>query len=70
MLLLLRETRQKSGLTQIDFAEALGKSQSFVSKCERGETRIDVIQLRTFCRALGADFPKFIAALERRVSRL
>ena len=42
-LRLLREAREGAGLTQVGLAEALGRSQSFVSKVERGETRLDVL---------------------------
>jgi transcriptional regulator with XRE-family HTH domain len=52
-LRVLRETRQRAGPTQADLAARIGDTQSFVSKCERGERRIDVIELRVFCRAFG-----------------
>lgn len=42
---LLVLARQKSQLTQSELALALGKPQSFVSKYERGERRLDVIEL-------------------------
>lgn len=64
---LLRRTRENSGMTQVELAEALGQSQSFVSKCERGECRLDVIQLRTVCRALGVSLREFVERLEREL---
>jgi transcriptional regulator with XRE-family HTH domain len=70
LILLLRAAREKAGVTQQELARRLGQTQSFVSKCERGERRIDVIELRHFCKALNADFPKFIASInsgKRRV---
>ena len=45
-LKLLRDTREKLGLTQTELAERLGQTQSFVSKVERSERRIDVVELR------------------------
>ncbi|NZA28656.1 helix-turn-helix transcriptional regulator [Luteimonas sp. SJ-92] len=51
----LREARLKAGLTQIDVAEALKTTQTFVSKVERGERRIDVIEFADFCHAIGID---------------
>ena len=60
----LRETRLAAGLTQQDLARRLGQSQSFVSKCERGERRVDVIELRAFCLAFGVSFPTFVRRLE------
>ena len=62
---LLVAARQKAGLTQVDLAEVLGQTQSFVSKYERGERRLDVIQLRTVCHALGVTLPEFVRRLEK-----
>ncbi len=66
---LLKETREKAGLTQMKLAELLEQSQSFVSKCERGERRLDIIQLRTVCRALGTTLPEFVDSLEKSLRR-
>lgn len=41
----IKGARKKSGLTQVQVAKKLGKNQSFVSKIESGERRIDVIEL-------------------------
>jgi transcriptional regulator with XRE-family HTH domain len=68
-LKVLRETRRRSGLTQIQLAERIGETQTFVSKCERGERRIEVIELRTFCHAFGVTLRQFITLLERAMSR-
>jgi transcriptional regulator with XRE-family HTH domain len=62
--MLLRRFRQEANLTQVQLAAALGESQSFVSKCERGERRLDLIQLRAFCRVLGVELHDFVSAFE------
>ena len=62
---LLRESRENAGLTQVELADQLGQSQSFVSKYERGERRLDIIQLRTVCLTLGVKLPEFVERLER-----
>ena len=41
----LRSARHDAGLTQEAVARRLGKPQSFVSKCESGERRVDVVEL-------------------------
>jgi transcriptional regulator with XRE-family HTH domain len=69
LLRLLREAREEAGLTQVDLAAALEKSQSFVSKVERGETRLDVIQLRTVLAALGVALPAFAGRLEQALRK-
>ena len=48
MLRRLREARLKAGLTQVAVAKALGLRQSYVTKCELGERRIDPIELQRF----------------------
>ncbi len=48
----LRAAREEAGLTQRQVAERLGRSQSFVAKCEQGHNRVDVAQLVEFCRVL------------------
>jgi len=67
VLELLRALREESGITQTELAQMLEQSQSYVSKVERGERRLDVIQLRTICMTLGTTLPQFIAALESRL---
>ena len=46
----LIKARQDSGLKQVDVAEKLKKPQSFVSKVERGERRLDVVELEMFAK--------------------
>ena len=65
----LKDCRQKANLSQIQLAAKLDQSQSFVSKCERGETRLDIVQLRVFCRAFGITLAAFVAALEDRLKK-
>ena len=52
---LLVEARHKRGLKQSEVAERLQASQSFVSKYERGERRLDVIELLQICGILSLD---------------
>jgi transcriptional regulator with XRE-family HTH domain len=61
----LRSAREKQGLTQVEVAERLGESQSFVSKCERGERRLDIVEVRAFCRAIGISFVEFVREFDR-----
>jgi ribosome-binding protein aMBF1 (putative translation factor) len=68
-LKVLREARERAGVTQVQLARKIGETQTFVSKCERGERRIDVIELRTFCRAFGLSLQQFVSALERALSK-
>ena len=67
LLALLRETRRAAGVTQVQLAVRLGETQSQLSKLERGEVRLDVIELRTILLALGTTLPAFAAKLEKRL---
>ena len=64
LLALLRETRINAGLTQAELASRLHRDQTFVSKYETGERRLDILELRDVCRALSVDFKNFIRALD------
>ena len=64
----LRDARTDAKVTQVELAKRLGETQSFVSKCERGERRLDVIELRAWCRALGTTLVEFSRNLERKLS--
>lgn len=68
LLRLLRETRQQAGVTQVELARRLKSTQSVVSKYERGDRRLDVIQLRTICLALNLTLPEFTMRLERQLN--
>ncbi len=57
--------RKQAGLTQEQLAERLGVTQSFVSKCERGERRLDIVELREWCRALNVSFAAFVTKFDR-----
>ena len=63
-LVLLRNARVQSGLTQDELAMKLNTTQSFVSKCERGERRIDIVELGAWCSALDVSLSSFIERFE------
>lgn len=48
---LLREMRIEAGLKQTDLAGRIGGDQSFVSRYERGERRLDLVELEAICVA-------------------
>ena len=60
----LIEARKAARLTQQDMANRLHRPQSFVSKYERGERRLDVVEFVTICRALNIDPCDIIREIE------
>ena len=46
----LRQARLEAGLTQVEVARKLKRPQSFVSKIESGERRVDVVELSELAR--------------------
>jgi transcriptional regulator with XRE-family HTH domain len=62
---LLRQLRVDAGLYQADLAERLGRPQSFVSKYESGERRLDLVEVRAICSALGISLTQFVKRYER-----
>lgn len=51
-LAVLRAAREGADVSQVELARRLGNTQTFVSKCERGERRLDVVELVEFAEAL------------------
>jgi transcriptional regulator with XRE-family HTH domain len=49
----LRAARRRMGLTQVEVAQRLGKPQSYVSKCESGERRVDIIEVAAYASLYG-----------------
>ena len=64
LLALLRQLRSDAGLTQAQLAARLHRDQTFVSKYESGERRLDILELRAVCRATDMDFVEFIERLD------
>ena len=62
---LLRQVRLGAGLRQADLAALLGKDQSFVSKYERGDRRLDLVELRHICQAVGISLSDFAKRFEQ-----
>lgn len=65
----LRAAREAAGLTQVELAKKLRITQSYLSKVERGERRLDLMQLRQFCTAMGVSLTGFVADFESRLMR-
>ncbi|MFA1706050.1 helix-turn-helix domain-containing protein [Mycobacterium intracellulare] len=61
---LLRQLRREAGLTQVDVAKRLDVPQSFVSKYEAGERRLDVIELRHVAEAIGTTLEEIVSHLD------
>ena len=60
---LLVQCRQESEVTQVELAELLDRNQSYVSKFERGERRLDVVECLEVLRALEVDPIEFFTRL-------
>ncbi len=65
---LLKRIRQDKGIRQIELAEKLGVPQSFVSKYESGDRRLDILELRQVCDAIGISLEEFIRTLENNLN--
>ncbi|HEV2707259.1 MAG TPA: helix-turn-helix transcriptional regulator [Pyrinomonadaceae bacterium] len=65
MVNLLREMRMEAGITQADMAARLEKHQPYVSRYESGERRLDVLEVREICQAMGISLGEFVKRLEK-----
>lgn len=65
----LVQARQDAGLTQTDLALRLDKPQSFVSKYENGERRLDVIEFLDLCNVLGTEPARVLLILKQQTAQ-
>jgi len=56
----LRKARLDAGLKQIDVAKRLKRPQSYISRMESGEYRVDVLELKRFAKIYGKDLDYFL----------
>lgn len=60
---MLVAARKAHGMTQLDLALKLGRKQSYVSKFERGERRLDIVEFLEVAEALEIDVLRFVEQL-------
>lgn len=66
MIELLVQARKDAGITQAELGKRIGQRQTFVSKFELGERRLDVAEFVAVSRALGVDPHEIIRSAEAR----
>lgn len=62
---LLTQARKDAKLTQTQLAHRLNRRQAYISRIERGERRIDVVEFFDLAHAIGLNPVKFLADFER-----
>lgn len=61
---MLVEARNDAGITQVELAEKIGWEQTDISKVERGERRLDVVEFLQFAKAIDFEAAEFIRDLQ------
>ena len=56
--------RKGKGVTQVQLAERIGRTQVWVSKCERGDRRLDVIEIVELARGIGVEPAEIVRLAE------
>jgi len=62
---LLKAVREEADLTQVQVAERLGVPQSFVSKYESGERRLELSEIDAICGAIGLPLTEFVRRYQK-----
>jgi transcriptional regulator with XRE-family HTH domain len=65
VLALLKDARSRAGLTQAELGRALGRPQTYVSDCELGIRRLDILQVHEWCQACGTNLSAFGRRLDK-----
>jgi len=66
LIQMVRETREREGVAQSDLATRVGVTQTFISKVERGERRLDPVELIEILEALEVTPTEWISEYLRR----
>ena len=61
----LKAARLAAGLTQVTLAKKLGVDQTFISKYESRERRLDIIEVKKICKGLKINFVDFVKEFDR-----
>jgi transcriptional regulator with XRE-family HTH domain len=61
--------RKRNGLSQVELAKRLGKTQQFISAVERRVRRLDAIELYAVVQAIGGDPEEFVVSIYRRLPK-
>ncbi|HKR00072.1 MAG TPA: helix-turn-helix transcriptional regulator [Pyrinomonadaceae bacterium] len=62
---LLREVRLEAGVTQVELAARIEKDQAYVSRYESGQRKLDLLEVREICQAIGITLEEFVKRLEK-----
>jgi transcriptional regulator with XRE-family HTH domain len=65
---ILTSLRTDLGLRQVDLAQKLRRPQSFVSKYESGERRLDLLEINEICIALHVSLSEVVARVEQELN--
>jgi len=63
----LYTVRIEKGLRQSDLAERLNVPQSFISKYETGERRLDIVEIKHICKSLGIRLIDLVERVEKKI---
>ncbi len=64
----LKEMRTAAGLSGPEIQRRLQRPNSYVSKVESGDKRLDILELREYCEACGVSVVDFVRDLEKKLS--
>jgi len=56
----LKNARLEAGLTQVEAAKKLRRPQSYISKSEAGEQRLDIVEIKKFAKVYDKEIDYFL----------
>jgi transcriptional regulator with XRE-family HTH domain len=65
LIALLREMRIEAGMAQAELAARIRRDQTYVSKYETSERRLDILEVREICQAIGVSWQEFARRLDK-----
>lgn len=61
---LIKNIRVDNHLTQVELAEKIKKAQSYISKYESGQRKLDIFEIKEICDSLNMSLVEFVQKFE------
>lgn len=66
---LIKGVRVENNLTQVELAEKIKKAQSYISKYESGQRKLDIFEIKDICNSLNINLVDFVQKFDEELAK-